>query len=39
MGTTGTLMGAYKYFKEKKPQVRVVGVEPPKDTQSRGSRT
>jgi cysteine synthase B len=29
MGTTGTLMGAYKYFKEKKPQVRVVGVEPP----------
>jgi cysteine synthase B len=28
MGTTGTLMGAYKYFKEKKPQVRVVGVEP-----------
>jgi cysteine synthase B len=29
MGTTGTLMGAYKYFKEKKPQIRVVGVEPP----------
>ena len=29
MGTTGTLMGAYKYFKEKKPQVKVVGVEPP----------
>jgi cysteine synthase B len=29
MGTTGTLMGAYKYFKEKKPQVRIVGVEPP----------
>lgn len=29
MGTTGTLMGAYKYFKEKKPQVKVVGIEPP----------
>jgi cysteine synthase B len=29
MGTTGTLMGAYKYLKEKKPEVRVVGVEPP----------
>ncbi|MHC4425434.1 MAG: PLP-dependent cysteine synthase family protein [Planctomycetota bacterium] len=29
MGTTGTLMGAYKYLKEKKPQVRVVGIEPP----------
>jgi len=28
MGTTGTLMGVYKYFKEKKPEVRVVGVEP-----------
>jgi cysteine synthase B len=28
MGTTGTLMGVYKFFKEKKPQVRVVGVEP-----------
>ena len=29
MGTTGTLMGVYKYLKEKKPQTRVVGVEPP----------
>lgn len=29
MGTTGTLMGVYKFFMEKKPQVRVVGVEPP----------
>ena len=29
MGTTGTLMGVYKYLKEKKPQVRVVGIEPP----------
>ncbi|MEJ2649325.1 MAG: cysteine synthase family protein [Sedimentisphaerales bacterium] len=29
MGTTGTLMGIYRFFKEKKPQVKVVGVEPP----------
>jgi cysteine synthase B len=29
MGTTGTLMGAHRFFKENKPDVRVVGVEPP----------
>jgi cysteine synthase B len=29
MGTTGTLMGVYRYLKEKKPEVKVVGVEPP----------
>ena len=29
MGTTGTLMGVKKFLREKKPQVRVVGVEPP----------
>jgi S-sulfo-L-cysteine synthase (O-acetyl-L-serine-dependent) len=28
MGTTGTLMGVKQYLKEKKPQVKVVGVEP-----------
>jgi len=28
MGTTGTLMGVGRFLKEKKPQVRVVGVEP-----------
>jgi len=28
MGTTGTLMGVSKYLKEKKPEVRTVGVEP-----------
>lgn len=29
MGTTGTLMGASMFFKEKKPDVKIVGVEPP----------
>lgn len=28
MGTTGTLMGAGRYLKEKKPGIRIVGVEP-----------
>jgi cysteine synthase B len=30
LGTTGTLMGAGQYLKEKKPAVRIVGVEPTK---------
>jgi len=30
MGTTGTLMGVSRYLKERKPEVRVVGVEPTK---------
>lgn len=29
MGTTGTLMGVYRFFKEKKPEVRIIGIEPP----------
>jgi len=28
MGTTGTLMGVKKFFKEKKPDVKIIGVEP-----------
>lgn len=30
MGTTGTLMGTNRFLKEKKPQVRTVGIEPTK---------
>jgi len=29
MGTTGTLMGVNRFFKEKKPEVKIIGVEPP----------
>jgi len=29
MGTTGTLMGVCRFFKEKKPEIKVIGVEPP----------
>ncbi|RJO66162.1 MAG: cysteine synthase family protein [Myxococcales bacterium] len=28
MGTTGTLMGCSRYFREKNPAIRIVGVEP-----------
>ena len=28
MGTTGTLMGVGRYLKEKKPEVKIVGIEP-----------
>ncbi|MDI6449520.1 cysteine synthase family protein [Sedimentisphaerales bacterium M17dextr] len=28
MGTTGTLMGLHRFFAERKPSVRIVGVEP-----------
>jgi len=29
LGTTGTLMGVARYLRERKPRVRIVGVEPP----------
>ena len=28
MGTTGTIMGSSKYFKEKNPTIQIVGVQP-----------
>jgi len=28
MGTTGTLMGCSRFFKEKKPSIKIVGIEP-----------
>jgi cysteine synthase B len=36
MGTTGTLMGCSLYLKEKKPSVRIVGVEPTVDHRIQG---
>lgn len=29
MGTTGTLMGVKRFLREKKPKVKVIGIEPP----------
>ncbi len=36
MGTTGTLMGVGRYMKEKKPQVKIIGVEPKKGHKIQG---
>jgi cysteine synthase B len=36
LGTTGTLMGVSKYLKERKPSVRIVGVEPELDHKIQG---
>jgi cysteine synthase B len=36
MGTTGTLMGCSMYLKERKPSVRIVGVEPTLDHRIQG---
>ena len=36
MGTTGTLMGCSRYFKEKNPEVQIIGVEPYKGHQIQG---
>ncbi|HKX53699.1 MAG TPA: cysteine synthase CysM [Nitrosospira sp.] len=38
MGTTGTIMGCSRYFKEKKPEVRVIGVQPEEGAQIPGIR-
>ncbi|SFU58085.1 cysteine synthase CysM [Nitrosospira multiformis] len=38
MGTTGTIMGCSCYFKEKKPEVRIIGVQPEEGAQIPGIR-
>lgn len=38
MGTTGTIMGCGRYFKEKKPAVQIVGVQPEEGAQIPGIR-
>lgn len=38
MGTTGTIMGCGKYFKEKNPTVRIIGVQPEEGAQIPGIR-
>jgi cysteine synthase B len=36
MGTTGTLMGAGKYLKEKNPDIKIIGIEPIKGHKIQG---
>lgn len=38
MGTTGTIMGCSRYFKEQNPNVRVIGVQPEQGAQIPGIR-
>jgi cysteine synthase B len=38
MGTTGTIMGCSRYFKEKNPAIRIVGVQPEEGAQIPGIR-
>ena len=38
MGTTGTIMGASRYFKEKNPEIQIVGVQPIEGAQIPGIR-
>ena len=38
MGTTGTIMGCSRYFKEKNPKVQIVGCEPQEGSQIPGIR-
>ena len=38
MGTTGTIMGASKYLKEKNPKIQVVGIQPDGDSHIPGIR-
>ncbi len=38
MGTTGTIMGCSRYFKEKNPKIQVIGCEPAEGSQIPGIR-
>ncbi|MBA4142323.1 MAG: cysteine synthase CysM [Nitrosospira sp.] len=38
MGTTGTIMGCSRYFKEKNPEIQIVGVQPEEGAQIPGIR-
>jgi S-sulfo-L-cysteine synthase (O-acetyl-L-serine-dependent) len=38
MGTTGTIMGCSRFFKEKNPQIRIVGCQPEEGSQIPGIR-
>ncbi len=38
MGTTGTIMGASRYFKEQNPEIQIVGVQPIEGAQNPGIR-
>ncbi|HRP33654.1 MAG TPA: cysteine synthase CysM [Agriterribacter sp.] len=38
MGTTGTIMGCSKYFKEKNPNIQIIGCQPSEDSSIPGIR-
>ncbi len=38
MGTTGTIMGCSEYFKEKNPEIQIIGVQPEEGAQIPGIR-
>ncbi len=38
MGTTGTIMGTSRYFKEKNPEIQIIGVQPTDGSQIPGIR-
>jgi S-sulfo-L-cysteine synthase (O-acetyl-L-serine-dependent) len=38
MGTTGTIMGCSRFFKEQKPQIQIIGVQPEEGAQIPGIR-
>jgi len=39
MGTTGTIMGCSRYFKEKNPHIQIIGAQPEEGAQIPGIRT